>query len=106
MEINSFEENNYVNISNTSVFYNEGIKKWLKLILSERQAQFQMFLKERLIDRIKSVDAPIKKNNYKLPRTANDAIKEKEKKLIYSPAIMNELEKQKNCLKLSFSMLP
>ena len=41
-----------------------------------------MFLKERLIDRIKSVDAPIKKNNYKLPRTANDAMKEKEKKLI------------------------
>ena len=106
MEINSFEENNYVNISNTSVFYNEKIKKWLKLILSEREAQFQMFLKERLIDRIKSVDAPIKKNNYKLPRTANDAMKEKEKKLIYSPAIMNELEKQKNCLKLSFSMLP
>ena len=65
-----------------------------------------MFLKERLIDRIKSEDAPIKKNNYKLPRTANDAMKEKEKKLIYSPAIMNELEKQKNCLKLSFSMLP
>ena len=63
MEINSFEENNYVNISNTSVFYNEEIKKWLKLILSEREAQFQMFLKERLIDRIKSVDAPIKKNN-------------------------------------------
>ena len=63
----------------------------MKLILSEREAQFQMFLKERLIDRIKSVDAPIKKNNYKLPRTANDAMKEREKKLIYSPAIMNKL---------------
>ena len=61
MEINPFEENNFVNISNTSVFYDEEIKKSLKLILSEGEAQFQMFLKERLIDRTKYVDAPIKK---------------------------------------------
>ena len=27
MEINPFEENNFVNISNTSVFYDEEIKK-------------------------------------------------------------------------------
>ena len=59
MEINPFEENNFVNISNTSVFYDEEIKKSLKLILSEGEAQFQMFLKERLIDRTKYVDAPI-----------------------------------------------
>ena len=59
MEINPFEENNFVNVSNTSVFYDEEIKKSLKLILSEGEAQFQMFLKERLIDRTKSVDAPI-----------------------------------------------
>ena len=59
MEINPFEKNNFVNISNTSVFYDEEIKKSLKLILSEGEAQFQMFLKERLIDRTKSVDAPI-----------------------------------------------
>ena len=88
MEINPFEENNFVNISNTSVFYNDEIKKSLKLILSKGEAQFQMYLKEQLIDRIKSVDAPIKKNNYKLPKNANDAIKEK---LTYSPAIMNKL---------------
>ena len=92
MKINPFEENNLVNISNTSVFYNEEIKKPLKLTLSEGQAQAQ-FLKEPLIDRTKSVDAPIKKNNYKLPRTPNDVMKEKEKKLIYSPAIMNKLRK-------------
>ena len=61
MEINPFEENNFVNISNTSVFYDEEIKNSLKLILSEGEAQFQMFLKERLIDRTKYVDAPIKK---------------------------------------------
>ena len=61
MEINPFEENNFVNISNTSVFYNDEIKKSLKLILSKGEAQFQMYLKEQLIDRIKSVDAPIKK---------------------------------------------
>ena len=61
MEINPFEENNFVNISNTSVFYDEEIKNSLKLILSEGEAQFQMFLKERLIDRAKYVDAPIKK---------------------------------------------
>ena len=30
----------------------------------------------------------LKKNNYKLPKNANDAIKEK---LTYSPAIMNKL---------------
>ena len=88
MEINPFEENNFVNISNTSVFYNDEIKKSLKLILSKGEAQFQMYLKEQLIDRTKSVDAPIKKNNYKLPKIANDAIKEK---LTYSPAIMNKL---------------
>ena len=88
MEINPFEENNFVNISNTSVFYNDEIKKSLKLILSKGEAQFQMYLKEQLIDRTKSVDAPIKKSNYKLPKTANDAIKEK---LTYSPAIMNKL---------------
>ena len=97
MEINPFEESNFVNISNTSVFYDEEIKTSLKVILREGEAQFQMFLKERLIDRTKSVDAPIKKNNYKLPRTANDAMKEKEKKLIYSPAIMNKL---RECLRV------
>ena len=34
-----------------------------------------MFLNERLIDRTTSIDAPIKKSNYNLPRTSNDAVK-------------------------------
>ena len=32
-----------------------------------------------------------KKNNYKLPRTTNDAIKAEKKKLIYAPAILNKI---------------
>ena len=46
---------------------------------------------ERLIDRTKSIDAPIKKNNYKLPRTIDDAVEAEKKKLIYAPAILNKI---------------
>ena len=59
MEIISFEENNFVNISNTSVFYDEEIKKIIETDPQQRRSA--MFLKEQLIDRTKSVDAPIKK---------------------------------------------
>ena len=89
MEINPFEENNFVNISNTSVFYDEEIKKIFKTHPQEGEAQFQMFLQERLIDRTKSVDAPARNNNYKLPRTANDAMTKKENKLIYLIELCN-----------------
>ena len=34
-----------------------------------------MFLNERLIDKTTSIDAPIKKSNYKLPRTSNNEVK-------------------------------
>ena len=38
-----------------------------------------------------SIDAPIKKNNDKLPRTTNDAVKAEKKKLIYTPAILTKI---------------
>ena len=38
-----------------------------------------------------SIDAPIKKKNYKLPKTRNDAVKAEKKKLIYAPAILNKI---------------
>ena len=59
MEIISFEENNFVNINNTSVFYDEEIQKIIETDPQQRRSA--MFLKEQLIDRTKSVDAPIKK---------------------------------------------
>ena len=37
-----------------------------------------------------SVDAPIKKNNHKLPRTTNDVVKAEKKKLIYAPTILKK----------------
>ena len=55
-------------------------------------AQFQTVLNERLIDRAMSIDAPIKKNNYKLPRTTNDAVKVEKKKLICARAILNKIQ--------------
>ena len=53
--------------------------------------QFQTVLNERLIDRTISIDAPTKKNNYKLPRTTNDAVKAEKKKLICARAILNKI---------------
>ena len=47
--------------------------------------QFQEFLNERLINRNKSIDVPTRKNNYKLLRNLNDAMKEEMKKLTYPP---------------------
>ena len=38
-----------------------------------------------------SIDAPLKKNNYKLPRTAKDVVKAEKKKLIYAHAILNKI---------------
>ena len=38
-----------------------------------------------------SIDAPIKMNNYKLPRNTNDAVKAGKKELIYAPAILNKI---------------
>ena len=38
-----------------------------------------------------NIDAPIKKNNYELPRTTNDAVKAEKKKQIYAPAILNKI---------------
>ena len=86
-DVNPFEEMNLVNISNTSISYDEETRKSLKLLLSNGEAQFQTFLNERLIDRTMNIDSPIKNNNHKLPRTTNDAVKsEKKKKLIYVTA--------------------
>ena len=53
--------------------------------------QFQEFLNERLINRNKSIDAPIRKNNYKLPRNLNDAMKEEIKNLTYFPSVLNKI---------------
>ena len=80
---------NLVNISNAS--YDEETRKSLKLLISNGKEQFQMFLDERIIDRNMSIDALIKKNNYKLPRTTNDAVKAEIKKLIYAPSILNKI---------------
>ena len=38
MEINSFKENNFVNISNTSVFYNDEIKKIIETDPQQRRS--------------------------------------------------------------------
>ena len=38
-----------------------------------------------------SIDAPIKMNNYKLPRNTNDAVKAGKKELIYAPATLNKI---------------
>ena len=75
---------NIVNISNASISL-----KSLKLLLSNGEVQFQTFLHERLIDSTKSIDAPVKDSNYKLP--TNDAVKAEKKKLIYAPAILNKI---------------
>ena len=72
-DLNPFKENNLVNISNTSVWSRSG------------EMQFQEFLNERLINRNKSIDVPTRKNNYKLLRNLNDAMKEEMKKLTYPP---------------------
>ena len=53
--------------------------------------QFQEFLNKRLINRNKSIDAPIRKNNYKLPRNLNDAMKEEIKNLTYFPSVLNKI---------------
>ena len=85
-DVSSFEEINIVNISNASISL-----KSLKLLLSNGEVQFQMFLHERLIGSTKSIDAPVKESNYKSPRTTNDAVKAEKKKLIYAPAILNKI---------------
>ena len=90
-DVNPFEEMNLVNISNKSISDDEEQRKLLKLLLSNGEAQFQTFLNERLIDRTMSIDAPIKKNIYKLPRTTNDWVKAEKKKLIYATAILNKI---------------
>ena len=38
-----------------------------------------------------NIDAPIKKNNYELPRTTDDAVKAEKKKQIYTPVILNKI---------------
>ena len=80
-DLNPFEENNLVNISNTSISYGAEIQNSLQSLLRNGKMQFQEFLNERLINRNKSIDAPIRKNNYKLPINLNDAMKEEMKKL-------------------------
>ena len=82
---------NVMNISNTSISYNEETRKSSKLLLSNGNAQFQTVLNKRLVDRTMRIDAPIKKSNYKLPRTTNDVVKVEKKKLIYAHAILNKL---------------
>ena len=66
-DLNPFEENRLANISNTSISYGEDIKTSLHSLLRNGEIQFQEFLNERLINKSKSIDALIKKNNYKLP---------------------------------------
>ena len=80
-DLNPFEENNLVNISNTFISYGAEIQNSLQSLLRNGKMQFQEFLNERLINRNKSIDAPIRKNNYKLPINLNDAMKEEMKKL-------------------------
>ena len=89
-DVNLFREMNLVNISSASIFYDEEARKSLKLLFSNGEAQFQTFLNERLIDRTMSIDAPMKKSNYKL-RTTNDAFRAEKKKLIHAPAILNKI---------------
>ena len=52
---------NLVNISNTSISYDEEARKSLKLLISNGESQFQTFLNERLIGRTMRIDAPVKK---------------------------------------------
>ena len=90
-DVNPFEEMNLLNISNTSIPCDEEIRKSLKLFLSNGEAHFKTFSNEWLIDRTMSIDAPRKKNSYKLQRTTNHAFKAEKKKLIYAPAILNKI---------------
>ena len=90
-DVNPFEEINLMNISNTSISYDKETRKSLKLLLTNGEAQFQTFLNERLIDRTMSIEAPRKKNNYKLPRITKDAVKAEKKKLIYATVILNKV---------------
>ena len=53
-DVNPFQKLSLVNISNTSISYDEETRKSLKLLLSYGEAQFQTFLNERLIDRTMS----------------------------------------------------
>ena len=90
-DVNPFEEINLVNISNTSISYEKETSNSLKLLFSNAEAQFQTLLNSQVIDRTMSIDAPLKKNNYKLPRTTKDAVKAEKKKLIYAHAILNKI---------------
>ena len=85
-DVNPFEKMNLVNISNTSVSYDEETRKSLKLLLSNGEAQFQTFLNEQLIDRTMSIDALIKKKYF-----TNDAVIAEKKKLICDSAILNKI---------------
>ena len=49
-DINPFKEMNLVKISNTSISYDKETRKSLKLLLSNGETQFQIFLNERLIE--------------------------------------------------------
>ena len=49
-DVNPFNEMNLVKISNTSISYDKETRKSLKLLLSNGEAQFQIFLNERLIE--------------------------------------------------------
>ena len=49
-DVNPFKEMNLVKISNTSISYDKETRKSLKLLLSNGEAQFQIFLNERLIE--------------------------------------------------------
>ena len=89
--VNPFEEMNLVNISNASISYDEETRKSLNLCLSNGEEQFQTLVNERLIDRTMSIDALIKKNNYKLPTTTNYTVKVENMKLVYAPAILNKM---------------
>ena len=90
-DLNPFEENHPVNISNTSISYGTEIQNSLQPLLKNGEMQFQEFLNERLINRNTSIDAPTRKNNYKLPRNLYDAMKEEMKKLTYPPSFLNEM---------------
>ena len=90
-DVHPFEEMNLVSSSNTSISYDEETTNSLKLLLSDGKAPFQAFLNERLIDITMSINATIKKSNYKLLRTTNDTVKAEKKKLRYTPAILNKI---------------
>ena len=80
-----------MNISNASISFGAEVENSLQSLLRIAEMRFKEFLNERSINRNKSIDAPIRKNDYKPPRNLNDAMKEEMKKLTYPPSVLNKI---------------